>query len=251
MLRGAIDQNQLKYEVEKLGQTTKDACRAAIAAGVPKHDAEAEARQQLTDDVRKLQDRMSNEEFMLTQDYFLRHCEWVRSVFRHYAARDGSGFSAVTLSHTEWMIMVKECFIESKTVTRSRLHLIFLKACERPPARTIRDMVINPGMPLSDMDTHTLEVLLKEEERKENATKYTRKKHDELDPHGFLETLVRIAHYKYPHIHRLHLQVRGRVWVGEEGYHLASLGPLPPPMAASQAFPECQYSSVPVVPLPM
>ena len=46
-------------------------------------------------------------------------------------------------------------------------------------------------------------------------------------------------------------QARGRVWVGEEGYHLASLGPLPPPMAASQAFPECQYSSLPVVPLPM
>ena len=35
--------------------------------------------------------------------------------------------------------------------------------------------------------------------------RFTRKKHDELDPHGFLETLVRIAHYKYPHIHRLHL----------------------------------------------
>ena len=44
---------------------------------------------------------------------------------------------------------------------------------------------------------------------------------------------------------------RGRVQVGEEGYHLASLGPLPPPMAASQAFPECRYSSLPVVPLPM
>ena len=50
--------------------------------------------------MRKLQERMSNEEFMLTQDYFLQHCEWVRSVFRHYAARDGSGFSAVTLSHS-------------------------------------------------------------------------------------------------------------------------------------------------------
>ena len=43
-------------------------------------------------------------------------------------------------------------------------------------------------------------------------------------------------------------QARGRVWVGEEGYHLASLGPLPPPMTASQAFPECQYSSLPVAP---
>ena len=32
-------------------------------------------------------------------------------------------------------------------------------------------------------------------------------------------------------------QARGRVRVGEEGYHWASLGPLPPPMAASQAFP--------------
>ena len=41
-------------------------------------------------------------------------------------------------------------------------------------------------------------------------------------------------------------QARGRVRVGEEGYHLASLGPLPPPMAASQAFPECRYSSLPV-----
>ena len=104
--------------------------------------------------------------------------------------------------------MVKECFIETKNVTRSRLHLIFLKACERPPARTIRDMVINPGMPLSDTDMHTLELLLKEEERKEKASRYAKKKHDELDPHGFLETLVRIAHYKYPHIHRLHLQVK-------------------------------------------
>ena len=42
---------------------------------------------------------------------------------------------------------------------------------------------------------------------------------------------------------------RGRVRVGEEGYHLlASLGPLPPPMTASQAFPECRYASLPVVP---
>ena len=43
-------------------------------------------------------------------------------------------------------------------------------------------------------------------------------------------------------------QARGRVRVGEEGYHLASLGPLPPPMAASQAFPKCRHASLPVVP---
>ena len=55
-----------RYEVEKLGQSCKEACRAAVAAGVPQRDAEEEAKQQLKDDVRKLQDRMSNEEFMLT-----------------------------------------------------------------------------------------------------------------------------------------------------------------------------------------
>ena len=34
-------------------------------------------------------------------------------------------------------------------------------------------------------------------------------------------------------------QASGRVWVGEEGYHWASPGTPPPPMAASQAFPKC------------
>ena len=42
------------------------------------------------------------------------------------------------------------------------------------------------------------------------------------------------------------MQARGRVRVGEEGYHL---DPSLPPMAASQAFPECRYSYLPVVPL--
>ena len=44
-------------------------------------------------------------------------------------------------------------------------------------------------------------------------------------------------------------QARGRVQVGEEGYHSASLGPPPPPMAASQAFPKCRYTSLPAAPI--
>ena len=44
-------------------------------------------------------------------------------------------------------------------------------------------------------------------------------------------------------------QARGRVRVGEEGYHSASLGPPPPPMAASQAFPKCRYTSLPAAPI--